>query len=176
MKYLKNEIKLGLKYMRVIFSTSDMIIMAKYYNAFLKQKGSSYPIFDNVVKLEKISYINVSDIDSNEIIIKMLSPLIVRKHEDNNKDTYLTFNDADFEKVLKENLLKTYSNLSVDISEFKIEPVKASKTVTNILRGTASASLGIFKLTGSVKLLNLLLQSGLGSRRGLGNGMFTVLG
>ena len=38
------------------------------------------------------------------------------------------------------------------------------------------ASLGVFKLTGSVQLLNVLLLAGLGARRSEGHGKFEVVG
>ena len=54
--------------------------------------------------------------------------------------------------------------------------LKGKKVVIPVFGRNTDASLGIFKLTGSRQLLNILLLSGLGSRRSEGHGKFEVVG
>ena len=51
-------------------------------------------------------------------------------------------------------------------------PVKAKKVVTKVWGRPADGSIGIFKITGTLELLNLLRMAGLGSRRSIGHGQW----
>lgn len=109
----------------------------------------------------------------------MLSPLIVRRHDaENNKDTYYTCEMDGFQEALKENtaFLIDKMNLPVSAENFSIQTVKGRKVVVPVFGRNTDASLGVFKLTGSVQLLNVLLLAGLGARRSEGHGKFEVIG
>ena len=67
-------------------------------------------------------------------------------------------------------------NLKYQLDDFQIVPIKAKKVVAKVFGRPTNASIGIFKLTGSVELLNYLYTAGLGSRRSEGHGKFAIIG
>ena len=90
---------------------------------------------------------------------------------------YYTYNHPDFGKTLKKNVEIFLEKLEIPLSTegFSIVPIKGKKIVTDIFGRKTDANIGIYKLTGSPQLLNLLYQSGMGSRRSEGHGKFEVI-
>lgn len=118
------------------------------------------------------------EIKETEVIIKLQSSLIVRRHEvETNKDYYYTCDDSEFENVLKENINFFLQKLSIPISTdgFGILPIKGKKIVVNVFGRKVDASIGVYKLCGSPELLNLLYQTGMGTRRSEGHGKFEII-
>ena len=71
--------------------------------------------------------------------------------------------------------IKEILDIETPADSIHIEPVDARKTVVNTFGSKITGNIGIFKLTGSLTLLNTLIQTGLGSRRSQGFGCFTVI-
>lgn len=133
----------------------------------------------NSMELVSVSLQNLPDITDNEIIIKMQSPLIVRKHNSlDNTDIYYTFDMEGFAEALKENVDIFIERMGISLSTegFSIVPVKARKIVKPVFGKNVDASIGVFKLTGSAELLNMLHMAAMGVRRSSGNGQFRVIG
>lgn len=108
----------------------------------------------------------------------MQSPLIVRQHNaDTNKDEYYTYDSAEFADKLKDNVSIFLQKVNLDISmeDFSLLPVKGKKVVVNCFGRKIDANIGIYKITGNQELLNILYQSGIGSRRSEGHGKWEVL-
>ena len=145
---------------------------------FEKLYNKPYPMNQNSMKLMSLKAQRIPEIKDTELIIKMKSALIVRNHNsEDNSDKYYTCEDAEFEKMVTENLriFLEKLNLEMDISSFSIMPVKAKKVVTKVWGRPADGSIGIFKITGTLELLNLLRMAGLGSRRSIGHGQWEVI-
>ena len=109
----------------------------------------------------------------------MQSPLLARYHDnDTNSDSYYTFDKDEFSDVVKENvkIFIQRMNIPVETDDFSIQAIKGKKVIIQVFGRNTDASLGIFKLKGSVALLNVLQRSGIGVRRSTGNGKFEVLG
>ena len=124
---------------------------------------------------EVVSKLGIAD---DEIIVKMQSPLIVRRHDSvTNKDIYYTYADEGFSKALCENveIFIQKMEIGVDTEGLSIEPVKARKVVVNCFGRKVDANLGIYKISGNCELLNILYQAGLGARRSEGHGKFEIL-
>lgn len=149
-----------------------------FYNAFIKQRGIKYPLPDkNSAEIVHVEIANHKQINSDEILIKFLSPLLVRRHE-NNKDTYLAFNDEDFEKYFLlsiSTMLKNLYSIDTDIINLTIEPIEPRKTVVNTFGCKITGNIGVFRLYGDSQVLSILSQTGIGSRRSQGFGCFEVL-
>lgn len=148
------------------------------YNSFIKQTGKAYPLpFENSVTIKKVSLSNHRKISSGEIIIKMRSPLLVRKHEDK-KDFYMAFNHEDFQKYFfmsVSKLLSSIYNIEINENSVFIEPVSARKTVVSTFGSKITGNIGTYRLKAAPELLNILCQTGLGSRRSQGFGCFDVI-
>ena len=162
----------------MFFTDADMGQTIEWFNAFQLMRYKQYPVSGNSMKLISIRSKNRKDIVDDEIIVKMQSPLIVRRHDSvTNKDIYYTYADEGFSKALCENveIFIQKMEIGVDTEGLSIEPVKARKVVVNCFGRKVDANLGIYKLSGNCELLNILYQAGLGARRSEGHGKFEIL-
>lgn len=149
-----------------------------FFNAFQGMKFQKYPMAGNSMQLVSMYIQNMNEIKDDEVIIRMSSPLIVRRHNsDDNSDKYYVYNTDGFEQTLKENIdiFINRMNIPIKSDSFGIEPIKAKKVVIPVFGRNTDASLGIFKLKGDSTLLNLLYMSGIGARRSEGKGKFDIL-
>lgn len=163
----------------LFFSDADEAELIRFFNAFQKMKFMKYPMNGNSMQLTAISMQQLTEITDTEVVIKMLSPLIVRHHNaEDNKDIYYTCESGEFGKALKENvkIFLNKMNLGIPADDFSIQTVKGKKIVKDVFGRKIDASIGIYKISGNLKLLNLLLMSGMGVRRSEGNGKFEVIG
>lgn len=177
-KFENGKIELNSEKSNIILSVADMSQGIDFYNAILQQKDKFYPFPNgNGITVQKVSVKNQEAILSNEIQIKMLSPLIVRKHEEK-KDYYMSFEHEEFQKYFFKSicvLLKNLYEIELKEDSVYIEPVKAKKTVVTTFQNKITANIGIFILRGDLQILNLLYALGIGSRRSQGFGMFEII-
>lgn len=76
-----------------------------FFNAFQGMKYQKYPMAGNSMQLVSMYIQNMNEIKDDEIIIRMSSPLIVRRHNsDDNSDKYYVYNTDGFEQALRENI------------------------------------------------------------------------
>ena len=121
----------------------------------------------------------LDEITDNEIVIRMQSSLIVRRHNsEDNSDIYYTCETEGFGKALKENVEIFLEKMGLDVSaeDFSIQLIKGKKVVVPVFGRNTDSSIGIFKLTGSCRLLNILYLAGMGARRSEGHGKFELIG
>lgn len=176
-KFEADRICLEDKELQMQISILDFAEGIDFYNAFLKQVGKKYPFpNDNEIVINKVKMQNHKPIKSNAIIIKMKSPLLVRKHE-SGIDTYLSCLDEDFQKYFELSIKNMLSNFEdkKDLGEIKIVPIKAKKTVVNTFGSKITGNIGIYSISGNSDVLNLMYKLGIGSRRSQGFGMFDVV-
>lgn len=188
-KIEKDKIELEKNYFNAVFSIYDNKRFIEFYNSFNstinKDKEDFYPLKDNKMKLKNITMENEKIISSNRAIIKFLSPLVLRKHEEITKnekrkgeDIYLDFNDNDFNEQLNYSVLRLIKDLKLNgiDSNIKLEPFKtARKTVVDFKNILFNSSIGEYIISGDSELLNILYKTGIGSRRSEGFGMFEVI-
>lgn len=163
----------------VFFSDSNLVQLIEFYNAFLGQKNKKFSLNQNSMILKKVSFVNRVEILENKILVKMASPLIVRRHNsETNKDRYFCYDEEEFQDVVIENLRFFLEKIDkkFDINNFEIIPIKCKKVIVTSFGMKIQGNIGIFKLTGSKELLNLLYLSGIGVRRSAGNGKFEIIG
>lgn len=151
------------------------------YNAFLTMRNKEYPLPScNTMTLEEITLAATKTITDDRIIVKMLSPLVVRDHVKGRADKYYIIDEENFADSLKicvDNQLKS-ENLEL-VNDVKIIiPVNKDKTnfktVVTSFGIQIRCSIGVFELSGNSKLLDFLYQSGMGSKRSQGFGMFEL--
>lgn len=176
--FKKDKILLKDNRFTMFFSNADLAQMILFFNSFQTMKFHNYPMKNNSMTLTSVRTQKLQEIKETEIIIKLQSSLIVRRHDvEKNKDHYYTCNDSEFEIVLKENINFFLQKLSIPISTdgFTISPVREKKIVSNVFGRKVDASIGIYKLCGSPELLNFLYQAGMGTRRSEGHGKFEII-
>lgn len=175
----KDKIELDKNEFTMFFSDIDPAEQVQFFNAFQAMKFKKYPMNGNSMQLVSISMQKLNDIRDNEIIIKIQSPLIVRRHNpEDNSDIYYTYEMNGFENALKDNvtILIDRLNLPLSTEDFSIQVIKGKKVVVPVFGRNVDASLGIYKITGSCQLLCALQILGLGVRRSEGHGKFEVIG
>jgi CRISPR-associated endoribonuclease Cas6 len=137
----------------------------------------------NNVKVNEIQILNY-DLDSEEIVVEALSPIVVYStffRPDKSKYTcYFTPLESDFSRIVSENLIRKYNalnntNLPLD-SSIKIipnGPYKQNITYYKdiLIKGVS----GKFIIRGNKELLQLGVDAGLGSKNSQGFGCVRVL-
>ncbi|OOM45183.1 CRISPR associated protein Cas6 [Clostridium beijerinckii] len=180
---IENEEVLLKKRVLLTISTSDYIIGSVIYNSFLKEKDYEY---QNKYRLQigKVSVLKEKNINSNQVVFKTLSPVIIR----NKAGEFLTIDDSNYEKELNyivDSNIKSYRGNGLK-EELKFEPVLMKKRVIKerISEFTEKTGKdifyitgykGIFKLTGDKEDLNLIYKMGLGFRRSSGFGCLEIV-
>lgn len=164
------------KQMSVTITGCDNILIAKLYNSALFMKNKSYPMLNNSMTLKKVRLDNFIPKIQEKNLIKFLSPLVVRKRVDN-KDTYLNFDDQEFNKYINISIENLCNQLGISpCGTIKLTPFNAKKTVIKQDNLFFEANLGTFVLEGDKDIISLLYQTGIGSRRSQGFGMFEIIG
>lgn len=163
----------------IVFSVYDYISALHLYNSFVKQKNKRFSLNKNSMTLTSIVMLPEKEIKENSIVIKMSSPLIVRYHDRNTlKDMYYAFNRDEFKETLKINIEEQLSFEKLDtniLDTFDIEPIQCKKVIVSLYEKKIECSIGIFKLTGNIKLLDYLYKAGMGSKRSMGFGLFEII-
>lgn len=178
-KFGREKIVLGEKSLTIYFSTNDMSDLILFYNAFFNQKKKTFKLpMENCMVLENIETINVQPIFKNEIKVRMLSPLVLRKHNgETNQDQYITYLDEEFNdtfiEITRSMINKT--GAQVEMENLKIKPLNPKKTVISEFDTKFAVSIGTYILEGNPELLTFLQSSGIGNRRNIGCGLFQVI-
>lgn len=177
-KFVEDRILLGQPGFCMYFSDADLGQMIQFFNAFRLMKMKKYPMAGNSMQLTSVMLQKRKEITDSEVIIKMSSSLIVRRHQqEDNSDQYYTFDQPGFGETLKENveIFVQKLGLQVPTDTFSIVPLKGKKVVAKVFGRPVDTSVGVYKLTGSPELLNLLYLAGLGVRRSSGHGKFEIV-
>ena len=176
-EFKENEIIINNKKLDINLSIADYEASIILYNAFNQQKNKKFSLNRNSWTLKNISMLMEKKISSNEIIIKFMSPLVVRSRQ-NQKDFYYSFEHKEFLDIIKINIKEQLSitNFPENIVDtFSLEPIKAKKVIVKFYEKKMETSVGIFKMSGDKELLKYLYEAGLGSRHSAGFGMFEIV-
>lgn len=162
---------------KLIISAFDDALLMKLYNACVRHLGKEFTFHGGLlIKAKSAQFTDMLKILGAKIKIKMLSPILVRKHSENsNDDEYLTFEDSEFEKYINYSVQRLANACGVVFSPITIEPIKAKITSVKLQDFYYRANYGEFILSGARDMLRLLYASGIGSRRSQGFGMFDCI-
>ena len=96
--FKKGEMELAGKDVNMTLKIADSQTALIYYSSMLLMKDKAFPIGDgNELRLRSIKIINESDIVGDYTVFKVFSPICLKQHHsENNKDKYLTSEDAEF--------------------------------------------------------------------------------
>lgn len=174
-KFSKNEISLSHNSFSVKISVSDYMFGIHLYNALIKQKFNEFPFGKTIGICESVKIFASKNVESNKLIIKTLSPIVIRDRK-NTKDKYYTINDESFKDIYKKNInyeLNLFGLPSDD--SITIDIIKANTNVVKTFNINIPCSMGIFIVSGESQTLNFLYKNGIGGRRSEGFGMFDIL-
>ncbi|MFT8670306.1 MAG: CRISPR-associated endoribonuclease Cas6 [Liquorilactobacillus hordei] len=163
-------------------STADAKLGLSFYNTLMYlYKNGPWP-FGKCLKVIFGSPFQIKEpvIVTNEIKVKTLSPLVVRKDKrlflSGTKDANL----EQFNQVLQGNMQSRFKNyypkeISHMIENMTYLPIKTRKTVIKTFDINIESTVGVFSLTADPVLLSLLVKNGLGIRTGSFSGCLKVI-
>lgn len=177
-KIEKEKIIIPSKKFKVTLSSYDSATVLFFYNSMLLKLNQTSKIpMKTTITLNGLSLKDIPDIEKDEVKIKFLSPLLVRdKNEES--ELYLDYKSQEFEEklnIITKNFIDTLSDNDFSSNEIELIPLEAKQTVVKNMKLLFNASYGTYLLKGDHKLLTILQNSGMGSRRGEGFGMFKVI-
>jgi CRISPR-associated endoribonuclease Cas6 len=174
-KYINNTIEIGNNIFQIVISSFNHSSIVFLYNSFIKFKDYFNMGKDNKGKVINCKLVPLVKVEGEEMKIKLLSPLLIRKHnKENNKDFYLKYDSEEFEQIFNVHVSSICSLHNIKYEEIKIISIYPKSTLIKNMDSFLLANLGIYKLTGPNNILNLLYRSGIGARRGEGFGMFEI--
>ncbi|HEY4533178.1 MAG TPA: CRISPR-associated endoribonuclease Cas6 [Fusobacterium sp.] len=150
-----------------------------YYSSILGMKNTEFPLQNgNAMFLKRIRLIRENEIVENFAIFKIYSPICIREHDkESNHDRYYSIGDEGFEKILRENLILNFPKIKDLVSELEFDVSKLKKVIVPAFHLKIPASIGVLGVKGDKRILNHILQNGVGSRRNSGFGLVeNVLG
>ena len=172
-KFGEDRISLSEKRFRLYISSSDNNLLLHLNNAIMKYGSQPYPIgFGNTMVVKGTRIVQTKSIETEEIIVKMISPLVVRRHNRDKADRYFLPNEEGFQENIAYSMQTRFGTEDVPT----IESIKTKKVIVKAYGTTIPASLGIFKITGSTRQLNELYLDGCGGRSSSGFGKFEIVG
>ncbi len=176
--FSKDKIILADENIHMVIDICDFSDGIDLYNAFVKNKHLQYPFPNgNTLTITGVKIDNHKTINSSAILIKMLSPLIVRINEEN-KNYYISCNDEEFGKYFSMSVATMLENLygvKVEADSIKIFNDNSKKTVVNTFGNKITANVGTYVIRANSNILNVISQTGIGSRRSQGFGCFDVI-
>ena len=199
-KFEKDKIKFLGEEKKIIVNLSayDNVDSLNIYNAFSSLRFKEIKISEETkVVVTNISILPRQIIKDNILIVKTMSPIVCRDHDqETKKDTYYTGTDDKFSKIIKRNLYlklkelkgeyvkKDIEDLIIDSNQTKkvvvkhYDKTKKDKTLNyeNKFNGKfLDTSVGILKLEGKSYILDYIYNAGIGSITGSGFGMLEKL-
>lgn len=180
-KFLQDEIIIPNKKIILNFSTWDTADAIKFYNAFLEQKGSKFPIKNNNITIKRISLNKEKIIREDEALFKTMSPISAREHKGDNKKTwYYSLSETKGQEVLIKNLkyqlINVFGDNSIkDIEEIEFELLKNKEVKIKHYGIEVLGNICKFKLRAKPYILDYVYKSGIGSQRNGGFGMLDLV-
>jgi len=179
-QFQNHRIILGSNQIKMIFSTSDKKLGMIFFNSFIARKNKGIKLANqNEMVMTKIVKGFEQEIKKETVLIKMLSPLVIREHiRENNQDYYYSVASENFSEIARNNIISQLKKSGYQesyLSNFKINPVNAKKTVITHYGCKIEASIGIFELHGNTFILNYLLKAGIGGRHSEGFGTAQII-
>lgn len=180
-EFMRDKIVIPSKKIIFKLSTADLEDAVHIYNALLQKVNKTYRVRENVLKLNKINIEREKKIYDNKATFTTLSPVVARKHEGSNKDTwYFSLNDEEgravFLKNLKIQLLEEFGQDRIfDIEEVKID-ILANKEVKVKNYGIEIlGNLCKIKIHAKTYILDYIYKAGTGSQKSTGFGMLDIV-
>lgn len=181
-KFLRDEIHIPSKKIILNFSAytyEDGII---FHNSILTHKGHKYPIKGNEITIGKIRLIEEKPIYNNEATFITKSPIVIREHKGDNKNTwYHSIGTEQGQVIMLENLKHQLKGVFGDEAENDLKDLQIN--VIGEAKQVKVKNYGIEVLANIVKInikakpyiIDYFYKAGIGSKRGSGFGMLEMV-
>lgn len=175
-KFEKDKIILSKNELSLTISTGDTFTGYLLYASTIAQKGKPFAMpLGNEMTLCEFSQLSERLSDSDNVLVKMHSPLCLREHfKDKNRDVYYSVDSENFAQKSSEILfgqLKSAGFSDKDAKSVELIPLMSKKTVVTHYKSKIECSIGNFVIKASDKaVINYFLRYGIGSRKSAGFG------
>jgi len=170
-----DKLKVG-EIVKLNFSTSSIQLITNIYNGFLKVKEHKWQSNGSSINFKPIrAFLQPNKkIDSEEIVVKTLSPLVVNNLGESNK--FLLPNEEGFLEGLEFSIRKCAIEFLDDTSNFPFEfEVKNWKRRVLYHYEKLPATIGVFTIKSKPEILQMIYDVGLGVHRSQGFGLLEVM-
>ncbi len=164
----------------ITLATGDPATGITLCNAFRAQLKQPHPFFAGSLVLKNIHLAPERQIINQGMVVKTLSPLLIRHHEKSiNVDKYYLLTDATAMDQLRTNLALQVAHLepslASEVAGIQVTPLNARKVVVAHYGLMRDGNAGTYKVTGHPRLLQHIHDYGMGSHRSAGYGLFEIL-
>lgn len=179
-KFLREEILVPDKKILINISTSDSRLGVLFYNAFLNSKGKPYKIKENEITVKNIRMVKEKDIFSESVILKTMSPIVVREHSGDNRLTwYHSLNEEKgrsiFVQNLKYQLLDRFGyEREVDIDNISVEILSNREVKVKHYGIEVLSNICILRIEAQPYILDYIYKAGLSSMKSAGFGLLDI--
>ncbi len=180
-KFLREEIIIPGKKIYLNFSTNNVEDGIMFYNSILTNKGKKFSIENNILEIEKINMLGDKSIYTNEVILRTMSPIVIREHKGDNKKTwYHSLNNDKGKEIFMENLKYQLTDefteeRILDIREVEVETLYNKEVKVKHYGIEILSNICTIKVTGKPYLLDYLYRAGIGGRKNSGFGMVDLV-
>ena len=180
-KFHRDSIEIPSKKIMLNLSTYSMEFGMGFYSSMVKNKNKELNISGNLITIRNISLVKEEKIISDFAILKTMSPICVRSHSGNNKETWYHSLDTQegievFTDNLRIQLLEEFGiSRIVDIEQMIIEVLNCKTTKVKHYGIVIPANLCTLQISGAPYLIEYLYQSGIGSLKSSGFGMLNIV-
>jgi CRISPR-associated endoribonuclease Cas6 len=159
----------------LFFSTNNEVLITSFYNGVKKKKeiviGENSPI---TFKIKNIHLLPLKKINSNKVVFKTLSPILVNQKEDNLM--FIPPTHPDFDNTFR-NIISNQANefkVLCKPNDIHIEICFMKKLPLTHYNQTMTSWLGEFIMEAPREVLQLVYDIGIGVRRSQGFGMLEI--
>lgn len=168
---------------KVIFklSTADLEDSIHLYNSLLRNIRKTFTVKENVLKLSRINMEKEKNIYEEQAVFTSLSPIVARRHNGSNKDTwYFSLNEEEGKSVLLDNLKiqlseKFGQERTFDIEDVKIEVLSNKEVKVKNYGIVVTGNLCKLKICAMPYILEYIYKSGIGGHKNIGFGMLDLI-
>lgn len=168
---------------KIIFklSTADLEDSIHLYNSLLQNIKKTFTVKENVIKLNRISIEKEKNIYDEQAVFTSLSPIISRRHEGSNKDTwYFSLGDEEGKRIflnnLKIQLLERFGQDRIyDIEEVEVDVLTNKEVKVKNYGIVVTGNLCKLKICAKTYILEYIYKSGVGGHKNMGFGMLDLI-
>lgn len=180
-RFEREEIIIPNKKIILNFSTVDMKDGIYFYNSMVKSKYKPYKFKDNSIIINRINMNKEKVIKEDNAIFTTMSPIVVRKHNGDNDETwYYSLNEEKGKEIFIENLkyqLLDYfgDEVKYDLKDIQFEVLKNKEVKVKHYGIEVLSNICLLKIEAKQYILDYLYKGGIGALKSSGFGMLNLV-
>lgn len=177
--YEKGSFLLKQPFFKITFSSCSLEEFGLFFGAFANQKYQPYHWQGTYqFTLKELKVLKSREIEDEQLMIDFISPLLVLDYDlETGYKHCFTPENVEFESALRRVLQCQIDTLAphLTLDGFQLIPIKTKQVMAQSYGLNLRSTRGLFYLSGSKELLQLLYDAGIGNSRGAGFGLFNII-